>query len=400
MPQLLSIKIKNFRSFCTEQELVIGNDEARRVTALFGPNSGGKSNTARAISVLFYFIFNSANANILLPYDPFLLKEGSDKEASCFEIRFVHGERYFTYSVAFNRECILSEILKEQSPKVNKMRTIFSRDSEGNLNASANKYGFGKMLLKKTRKEALLVTKAREDNNAYANIVFDLINSVSVIPGDDPNLQGIAVELLRQNPALKEKTIELLRNCDFYIQDIAIEDALMPEDVIVRLPFSEEFKQSLILSKGTAIHTAHVIRNDNRKVVGARQFDLMSQESMGTRKFFEMAIPIADALAYGKTLYIDEFGAYLHPILANAIIELFKSDSNAKGAKLILNSHNTSIMSQTCLAREDIIFVEKNLSEESIITPLSKKSARSDEAFEKRYRDGLYGGVPIVRERI
>jgi AAA15 family ATPase/GTPase len=382
-----------------EQELVFGDDAARNVTALFGPNSGGKSNTARAILILFDFIFNSANANAVLPYDPFLLKEGSDKEASSFEIRFAHGERYFTYSVTFDRNSILSEALKERSPKINKMKTVFLRDDKGNLSASADKYGFGKKLLKKTRKETLLITKAREDNNAYANIVFDLMNFVNVVPGDAPNLQGFAVELLRQNPALKEKTIQLLRNCDFSIQDIAIEDVPIPDEVIAGLPFTEEMKQSIRKSLGTAIRAAHVIRNDDRKVIGARQFDLMSQESMGTRKFFEMAVPIADALEYGKTLYIDEFGAYLHPTLANAIIKLFKSESNKKNARLILNSHNTSIMSQTCLAREDIVFVEKNLSEESVIVPLFEKSVRPDESFEKRYREGLYGGIPIIRVR-
>jgi AAA15 family ATPase/GTPase len=130
-----------------------------------------------------------------------------------------------------------------------------------------------------------------------------------------------------------------------------------------------------------------------------RQFDLMNQESMGTRKFFEMAVPIIHALDTGGTLYIDEFGAYLHPTLANAIIALFKSDENDKGASLILNSHNTSIMDQTCLSREDIYLIEKNLSEESIITSLSQKAVRESEAFEKRYRHGLYGGVPIIRDR-
>jgi hypothetical protein len=56
-------------------------------------------------------------------------------------------------------------------------------------------------------------------------------------------------------------------------------------------------------------------------------------------------------------------------------------------------------MEQTCLEREDIYLIEKNLSEESIITPLKQRAVRESEAFEKRYRNGLYGGVPIIRDR-
>jgi hypothetical protein len=43
--------------------------------------------------------------------------------------------------------------------------------------------------------------------------------------------------------------------------------------------------------------------------------------------------------------------------------------------------------------------VEKNMDEESIITPLANKPVRVGESFEKRYRQGLYGGAPIMRER-
>jgi AAA15 family ATPase/GTPase len=96
---------------------------------------------------------------------------------------------------------------------------------------------------------------------------------------------------------------------------------------------------------------------------------------------------------------LDEFGAFLHPVLSSAIISLFKSDENKAKAKLILNTHNALIMTQVGLAREEIILVEKSLSEESIIIPLIRKSVRESEAFEKRYREGFYGAVPIIRKR-
>jgi AAA15 family ATPase/GTPase len=399
MVQLLSYTIRNFRSFYKSQVLSLGETDTRSVTAVFGPNAGGKSNTGRALSVLQGMIFNSANANFVLPYDPFLLKEDAEYEDTHFEIRFKHGKRIFIYEVSYNATHITEEILKEKSEQVDKYKTIFHRNANSELNVSASKFGFGKTLTKKTREETLLITKAREDNNDYANIIFDLMNSLFIVPGDSPNLQSLAVDLLKANPALKEKTIKLLKNGDFSIQDLVIEDVSASEEVFATLTFKDEMRQNIIKPGVTVVYTSHVIRDSDRKVTGTRQFDLMKQESMGTRKFFEMAVPIMHILDTGGILYIDEFGSYLHPTLANAIIALFKSDENEKNAALILNSHNTSIMDQTCLAREDIYLIEKNLSEESIITPLKKKAARESEAFEKRYRSGLYGGVPLIRKR-
>lgn len=398
MAQMLSIKVQNFRSFYHEQELRFGEDKARSVTALFGANSSGKSNTAKAIELLRFLITNSANANFKLPYEPFLLKDGSDQDVSSFEIKFTAGSRLFTYKAAFNAERIAAEVLKEKSASVNKMRVIFSRDAEGNMNPSANKFGFGNTLLKKTRKETLLITKAREDNNEYSNCVFELLNSFNVIPGDSHGLYGYAIELMRRNTGIKSKTLQLLRKCDFAIRDIDMKEVQVPEDMVANLPFSDEMKQDILSTPGTSIYMAHAIRDDERSVIGVRQFELMGQESKGTQKFFEIAAPIVDALEYGKTLYLDEFGAFLHPSLAIAIVNLFKSEKeNQHGAVLILNSHNTAIMSQTGLKRDEIIIIEKNLSEESIITPLSEKAIR-EEAFEKRYREGLYGGIPMVGE--
>jgi len=399
MPRLHSIEIENYRSFYTRQILELDSKSNKKVTALFGPNSGGKSNTARALAVVQEIVISSANANWILPHEPFLLRQGASSEPTSFTIRFEHSGRQFAYSFSYTSERIVYEELKEKSQNTNKMRVIFRRSKDNSLNASANKHGFNATLMRKTRKETLLITKAFEDNNKYAGFVFDLAYSLIIIPGDMPHFSDIVVDILRDNPRLKEKTIALMRRCDFAIRDIELIDVPITEEMVSFLPLPDSIKREFIAGGATAITTTHIVRDAELTAVGSAKFDFDSQESMGTKKFLETAAPIVDALEQGKTVYIDEFGAFLHPTLSKTIVSLFKSNENQSGAQLILNTHNTALMSQADLAREEIVFVEKNLSEESVITPSYKKSIRKEEAFAKRYLDGLYGAVPLIRER-
>jgi hypothetical protein len=91
----------------------------------------------------------------------------------------------------------------------------------------------------------------------------------------------------------------------------------------------------------------------------------------------------------------------LHIDICELIIKLFKA--NKTGAKLIINTHDVGLMKssggQGVLDDKDIVYVEKDMFEQSVITPHGKKrTARKDDNIEKKYRCGVYGGKPIVRE--
>ena len=90
MNKLLSLKITNFCSFYDKQTLVFDHKNNSNITAIYGPNASGKSNTAKALSFIKYFIINSADAkNINIPYEPFQLIQDNLKPTS-FEIEFIY----------------------------------------------------------------------------------------------------------------------------------------------------------------------------------------------------------------------------------------------------------------------------------------------------------------------
>lgn len=400
MIELLSLSIENFRSFHKEQTIDFSESSKRNITALFGSNAAGKSNVIKALKCILSCVAHSANANWRLPYEPFLLNVNSKGEPTCFKLIFQLDNRYFKYCFSFVQEKIIEEALYERSENSRKNKTIFLRDDKGCLNSTAAKSKFGKRLIKKTRPETLLVTKAREDNNEYANIIFSLLDSISIVD-DEINMSpwnAWYVDMLKRDNDLKNKTLELLNKYDFGIRGLVIRQAPLPEGFLDSFPIEipQDIKNEMVEAGVTEFKSLHDVRDDEGAVVGQTGFNFDSMESKGTQKFFEVAVPIIEALEKGKTLFIDEFSSYIHPNLAETIINMFREEaSERQPAKLIIITHNTAIMAD--LQRSEMSLVEKTSGEETHIRSLCNAGARVNDSFEKRYLAGQYGGIPNIK---
>jgi hypothetical protein len=82
-------------------------------------------------------------------------------------------------------------------------------------------------------------------------------------------------------------------------------------------------------------------------------------------------------------------------------VRLFQdSETNPKGAQLIFNSHEASLLGDSggerVLGRDQVWFTEKSHDGVSRLYALSGLSPRSDEAIGRRYLAGRYGATPIL----
>ena len=105
------------------------------------------------------------------------------------------------------------------------------------------------------------------------------------------------------------------------------------------------------------------------------------------------------ALLTGGVLAIDEMDASLHSRLVWRIVGLFNSaETNPKNAQLIFTTHDTTLLSQNLLRRDQMWFVEKDRFGASKLYSLAEYDlpVRNDASFEKDYLKGKYGGVPNI----
>jgi AAA15 family ATPase/GTPase len=378
------------------------------VTAFYGANASGKSNIFKALSNAWHFIQNSTQPNTqatpflpsthTIPYEPFLLRENNMDEPTVFEMTFGNQNSTYRYTFSTTASEIAEEAMFDLS--TSRERTIFVR-SKGQ-NSTAIKNGFGKKIFETTRANSLLITRAQEYANEYAGAVFDFLSNLHLITiNSNPPLRPMTINILQLNPSIKNQVLDLLRKTDFPIRDFMFAMDDIPQEIIDGMPLADSFKIQLRGQKNTFTQTVHAIRNEFGDVTGSIAFNMDAQESMGTNVFFDIIVFIIDTLNNGKILYLDEFNSNLHIDICELIIKLFKA--NKTGAKLIINTHDVGLMKssggQGVLDDKDIVYVEKDMFEQSIITPHGKKrTARKDDNIEKKYRFGVYGGKPIVRE--
>ena len=100
----------------------------------------------------------------------------------------------------------------------------------------------------------------------------------------------------------------------------------------------------------------------------------------------------------GKTLFIDELDSSLHPVLCRFIVQTFNSKKkNPKNAQLIFTTHDSSLLDNEIVRRDQIFFVEKDKYGASNFFSLSSLGERKDLSYRKRYFEGRYGALPYIK---
>jgi len=104
-----------------------------------------------------------------------------------------------------------------------------------------------------------------------------------------------------------------------------------------------------------------------------------------------------DALEKGGVTYVDELESSLHPLIARFLVSLFNNpETNPKHAQLIFTTHDTTLLDNDLLRRDQIWFVEKDQNQMTHLYPLSDFKPRKNEALQKGYLQGRYSALPYI----
>jgi len=372
-----------------------------RMAAIYGANGSGKSNFISAIEFAKRTIINSVHYQ---PGEPIFLsahKLCSENEPSTFAFQFAVEDIRYAYGFSIVNGVVSEEYLYHFPNQ--KQSKIFERKGMKLTFGRAYKHLFSLAMdaLKENRlflSCAANFSSVKEVGQAFLFFRRDVVIYRNLTDDSSMNnWMGRSIEMMDENPATKEKFIRILQSLGIGIT--GIETKL--EEVSL-----EELKQNI----PPALHgllPALEGQTDKFKSVEVRllyekfRTDLMSEESTGIKKLFQIIYPLIDSISSGKILICDELEMGLHENIVSELIRFFSNAEGEKYSQLIFTTHDTNLLDLEVFRRDQIWFTELNEDRATDLYSLVEiRNVRKNENVSARYIEGKYGAIPMMNEKL
>ena len=357
------------------------------VSAIYGPNGGGKSNVLEALHTVaakvlrpLYATGDSEERVFLqkrLLIEPFTFSEKMKNEPTEFEVFFRTELAEYRYILHVKREVVVYECLDRVKLETGRRSVLFERNAEEIILKGV----FAKLKISDGLSETLPLLSYLGITYKKNEVVKDVLEWFEY--GIDFLNYGNPMEELRMAVSNSEDVKQLMLDM-IQEMDLDIVDFRVVEDENNRID----------------VYTKHLVDGYEAELN-------LLEESSGTKKLFGLMPFIADSLLSGTTLVIDELDAKIHPVLLRHLIMMFNDMSiNKKKAQLIFTSHDLSTMNSEVFRRDEIWFVAKGNAQNSQLYSLVEfknekgESVRKDAKFDKQYLEGKYGADPYLRRII
>ncbi|CVI71118.1 MAG TPA: ATP-binding protein [Candidatus Anaerobutyricum stercoris] len=356
------------------------------VSAIYGPNGGGKSNVLEALHTLAAKVLRPLYATgdnddrvffqKKLLIEPFAFSEETKDAPTEFEIFFRTEAAEYRYILHVKRDIVIYESLDRVKLDTRRRSALFERDKDIMLKGI-----FSKLKISDELSATLPLLSYLGITYKKNEVVKDVLEWFEY--GIDFLNYGNPIEELRMavsnSEEVKQLMLEMIQEMDLDIVDFRV-----VEDENDRID----------------VYTKHMLEEYEAELN-------LSEESSGTKKLFGLMPFIADSLLKGTTLVIDELDAKIHPVLLRYIIMMFNDmDINKKKSQLIFTSHDLSTMNSEVFRRDEIWFAAKGNAQNSKLYSLVEfknekgESVRKDAKFDKQYLEGKYGADPYLRRII
>ena len=351
------------------------NDGILSSAVIFGANASGKSYLYKALDALRATVFQPFPANTgVLTYQPFRLDLQKKSAPAKMEIRFIVDKVLYHYSISYDRNEVVDEWLNFY-PKGQKAK-VFHRKKDV-YEFGSNKIATGQRVISKMTgpNSAYLAVAAQMNNEICANAHKGIVNNIVVVGGDSLSMIDNTIALMNSDTSVKQRILEAMAASDFGITEI--EGSLNVNERVLNLR-----------------HGLSVAGLSDEDKTFPYQI-----ESIGTLKMLGLIGPVVDGLNSGKTVVIDEFGAYLHHDLCEWIVRLFQQPGNTNNAQLLINTHDQLLMSLDLFRRDQMFFTEKDRGTgASDLFSLNDFGIRKKFNVQKNYEIGRFGAIPKMSE--
>ena len=368
-----------------DQVIFANNQKYLPITAIYGPNGGGKTNVLMALYTLVTKVMSpiraasdiNTNNSKKTQVTPFAFDPSCVNQPTEFEVFFQTGQAEYRYILEIFHEQVVFESLDRIKNETGRRSALFRKDRDDVM----MKGEFGKLkvtgMVSPTLPLLSYLGIAYRKNAIVDEVISWFENGIRFLNYGNPIYELVTV--LNLDNVRRSLMLDMIKEMDLDIEDYRVDQI-------------DEQRIEVYTSHSIDGNTAELSSND---------------ESSGRKKLFALLPFIADSLIRGTTLIIDELDAKIHPVLLEYLITLFSDmKKNKKGAQLIFTSHDLSTMNSEVFRRDEIWFVAKGKKQNSNLYSLvefkttSGESVRKDAKFDKQYLEGRYGADPYLKKII
>jgi len=375
---------------------------------VFGANASGKTKLFDAMAFMRWFVVNSSvktQEGDEIDTDTFRFNSESELGSSEFEIIYLLNNIQYRYGFEITREKVISEWLfqKKLTKKPKEVELFYRDDMEIFYHNSFKKM---KLLIKEgdgiLRNNALLLSVSNQFKVKEAKEIVDYFRKFNFLLGNEPfRYQEFSLSQISLKSEIGSKIIETMKRFDTGISDVEVKEIRIEDNhhfpAEIRDKISELTKKGkdLTILEAEAIHKKF---DAEYNFIDNVRMDFDEDESSGTQKLLAILGPIFETLISGHIIVIDELDSRLHPKIVTHIVQLFNSkETNPRNSQLIINTHNSNLLSENLFRRDQIWFTEKNRYGEGMLISLSEFKVRQGENFEEKYLEGRFGGIPFIK---
>ena len=404
---ILEVRLKNF--FSIKDEIVLdltpGNlrtqkaidlksnifehkgQEFLKTIAIYGANASGKSNVIKTIRFCCMMVLQSHahNEGTTFAFKPFKFQDS--KIPSEFYIRFIYNDIEYEYSFALTQSEIVKESLYHYP--LGRKAKVFERDETLGTN-KGEIYSFGAGVIKKpldvainTSKKTLYISRASQMDREIGKELFNFFNSQFILG----YLERSVEDTISTFDKHKNLLISALRIADSDIIDVKYKKE---KGLSVRV----RVENGVPTTESNAREVEQVRFTTYHKADPSVPFDLLTEESDGTKKLFSILLTILDIIRNNKILLVDEIDTHLHPKIIDLIIKLFNT---SRKSQIVFSTHNTKLLNLSKLRKDQIYFVYKNDNYSTDLHSLFDfKDFRDNMDVEKGYLQGRFDAIPFI----
>lgn len=352
---LVHFKFSNYKSFKNETVLDMRTKKGNcytfkttipnygnilRTMSVYGANASGKTKLFEALKFFKSVVAPPINEDMPMfkywqsKYDNFKLSTETEDKNSIFEVEFVVDNIAYNYSIEINRERIIKETLNK---KEGRWTNVFKRnDNHIDYNSTYIEDDIVNNIKNNNwpKSYTTYIYALSNYENAIGKIVTNWFDNIIIISSNDK----INPQEITKDPNIKKAILAFMKDLDISIEDIALGSRKTSE-------ISEKIdkKSNYAFDEmSEVLETTHYKYNEYNERISKEKFVLEKDESFGTYRIMNLALPILQTIGRNGVLLIDEFDCGIHPNLLQAIISMFYMGGCK--AQLLINTQNTTLL--------------------------------------------------------